>query len=382
MKKILIFSVAYHPFVGGAEVAVKEITDRLVGDASFDMITLNLDERQKKEEQIGNVHVYRIGDGRKISKLLFPYYASKKAAELHRQKNYSAIWSIMASFSGFAALIFKYRHPEVPFILTLQEGDPLDGIKSKVRFVYPLFKRIFTKADTIQPISNYLADFARSMGTKAPITVIPNGVDVALFSQEIPEEEKNELMQALNKQPHDIFIITTSRLVIKNGVGDIISALTYLPQNIKLLIVGTGPLLEELRQLTRTNGVGNRVMFLGFVDYKTIPLYLAVSDIFIRPSLSEGMGNSFIEAMAARVPVIATPVGGIPDFLKNHETGVFCNPQDPRDIAEKVNLLLNDGYLTNKIVAQAFTLVSQKYDWNSIAKTMAEKVFAVDFLNK
>ena len=103
-------------------------------------------------------------------------------------------------------------------------------------------------------------------------------------------------------------------MVIKNGVGDVIKALPKLSENIKFVILGEGELKQKLIKLAKDLGVSDRVIFKGFVSHEKIPKYLKACDIFIRPSLSEGMGNSFIEAMACRIPVIATPVGGIVDF--------------------------------------------------------------------
>ena len=85
MKRILIFSVAYYPtFIGGAEIAVKEITDR-THDLEFDMITLNLDGKQKLQERIGNVMIYRIGGPGRFSKLLFPFTAAQKAVRRNQR---------------------------------------------------------------------------------------------------------------------------------------------------------------------------------------------------------------------------------------------------------------------------------------------------------
>src|SRR4051812_3880793 len=125
-KRILIFSFAYHPVSGGAEVAVKQITDR-IDDIEFDMITLRFDKAHPDVEQIGNVHVYRIDS----SKLLFPMEASMFGKKLHGEKPYDAIWSIMAAYAGFASLFFKFSFPRVPYILTLQEGDPIEYIKRR-----------------------------------------------------------------------------------------------------------------------------------------------------------------------------------------------------------------------------------------------------------
>ncbi|MBX4197906.1 glycosyltransferase family 4 protein [Candidatus Parcubacteria bacterium] len=383
MKRILIFSVAYHPFVAGAEVAVKEITDRLSHKASagaveleFDMITLNLDGKQKSEEKIGNVMVYRIGGKGRIHKLLFPFTAYFKASKLHKKLTYDAIWSIMASFSGFAAVFFKMSNPKVFFILTLQEGDPISYIKRQVWFVYPLFRRIFWKADLVQAISNYLADFARSMGTQARVEVIPNGVDLKIFLMKNDHIEVKSIRQELGIQPDDKVLITTSRLEVKNGVRDIIESLKFLPTNVKLIIVGIGTLERKLKAQVKTLGIQDRVVFLGFKNNSDLPKYLHAADVFIRPSLSEGMGISFIEAMAAGVPVVATPVGGIPDFLKDWQTGLFCAVDDPESIADRVNIFLKDSKARTEIVRIAHTLVTQKYDWSRIADEMRNKVFS------
>ncbi len=387
-KKILIFSTTYHPFVGGAEVAIKEITDRLGEDFEFDMITLRFDKNLPSFEKIGNVGIYRVGftlDSPdmsdlvkwplKLNKLLFPVLSWWKAGDLYAEKQYDAVWAMMASFAGFGAMFFKLSHVRVPYLLTLQEGDPISEIKKKVRFVSPLFKKIFTKADRIQTISNYLSDWVKEMGGKN-IEVIPNAVSVANFSQQYPPEELNDLKKMWGKED-DKFIITTSRLVKKNAVDDVIKSLKYLPKNIKFIILGDGPDWKDLEKLSKKKGVRGRVKFLGSIDQKEIPKYLKASNVFIRPSLSEGFGNSFIEAMASEIPVIATPVGGIVDFLKDKETGLFCEVRNPRDIAEKIKFILNpeNENIKTKIIQNAKKLVTEKYDWKTITRDMKQKVF-------
>lgn len=397
MKRILIFSFVYYPdVVGGAEVALKEITDRVSpSEFSFDMITLRFNKDLPSFERVGNVNVHRIGIvgtdpsiadlGRfplSLNRYIYPFSAFIKAYRLHRQNPYDGIWAMMANYAGFAALFFKMRFPKVRYLLTLQEGDPISYIKHRVRFVYPIFRRIFTRADFIQTISNYLADFARDMGYAGALEVIPNAVNVTHFAQEYSDEELFVLKQKLGKKDGDKFLITTSRMVRKNAVDEVIRALPMLGKHIKFLVLGIGPDEEMLRLLARRLGVEDRVHFIGQVLHTDMPKYLKVSDIFIRPSRSEGLGNSFLEAMAAGLPVIATPVGGIPDFLfdpdanPEHEpTGLFASVDDPASIARQVNRLLEDHALAIKLFTNGHTLVVKKYDWGLIVREMSEKVF-------
>jgi len=397
MKRILIFSLTYYPdVISGAEIAIKEITDRIsLEEIEFDMITLRYDSTLPRFERIGNVNVYRVGftlsspdiyDLKKfplvLNKYFFPFTGFLKAHSLHKQNPYDSIWAMMANYAGFAALFFKMYNPVVEYLLTLQEGDPIQYIKNRVRLVYPLFKRIFTQADFVQTISNYLAGFAREMGYQGRLEVIPNGVDFKLFGTQYNTEALFSLKQSLGKQPNDVFLITTSRLVKKNGIDDVIRALLLLDPRIKFLILGIGPDEPKLRALSDTLKVSDRVKFLGQISHDEMPEYLKISDIFIRASRSEGLGNSFLEAMAVGIPVIATPVGGIPDFLFDPDlnpnkkpTGVFVGVNNPESIAKQVDRLIDDNPLCAQLVTNAKKLILEKYEWGLVAKNMKEMVF-------
>ena len=371
-RRILIFSlVYYHRFVSGAELAVKEVTDRISDqEIQFDLIALN-GGHEKEVERIGNTTVYRIFKKvGKFQKLFFPFVAFFRAVKLNRQNRYDAIWSIMANYAGFATLFFKITHSKIPFVLTLQEGDPFSYIKKRVGFLYPLFKMIFTHVDHIQAISNYLADWARDMGATCPIYVIPNAVDWELFSKPISNERSLELKQKLGKKSDDIFLVHTGRLTIKNALKDVVDALQFLPQNVKLILIGQGEEEDNLKKQISDLKLDERVMFAGFMDHQEMSEYLKVCDIFIRPSLSEGLGNSFLEAMASGIPVVATPVGGIPDFLIDGETGLFCEVKNPKSIVQKVEKLIKDKESREYIVGNAKKIVQSKYQWKDTATKM------------
>ena len=387
-KKIIIFSIAYHPFVGGAEVAVKEITDR-ISDCEFHLLTVNLDGKQKAQEKIGNVEVYRIGKG-KLGKYLFPLRAYLTASSLHKKNNFSGSWAIMANYAGLAGLFFKKRFPKIPLILTLQEGDSMSHIKKRMLPLYPLFKSLFKSADKITAISNYLARWAKEMGARAQVNVIPNGGvsrawfgDVAVSIPHTLEHRRNFWKaKELNFNGSEKILITTSRLVHKNAVDIIIRSLNKLPSDYHLMILGEGSLRSELESLTKKLNLLTRVHFFGQISNTTIIQFLACSDIFIRPSRSEGLGNSFLEAMAAEIPVIATPVGGIPDFLFDPEanpdkpsTGLFCDVDNPESIAKGVKRLIMEPKLRENIIKNAKENVLRNYDWQGVTQRITSEVF-------
>jgi phosphatidylinositol alpha-1,6-mannosyltransferase len=289
---------------------------------------------------------------------------------------------MMAHSCGVPAASFKLFFPNVKYIQTLQEGDPIPYIEKKMRSLWPLFIRAFTTPDVMQVISTFLGTWARARGFTGPLEVIPNAVNTQHFAQEYPASSIAEIRDALEKKMGDIFVITTSRLVHKNAVDDMIRALTHLGGNVYFIILGTGPDEKVLKKLAEELQVTNRVRFVGQVGHADMPKYLKASDIFIRASRSEGMGNSFVEAMAAGLPVIATQEGGISDFLFDEKrnpdkpiTGWAVDKDSPEQIAEAVTNIMSHPEKVRAVVATAKAMVTEKYDWNLVAKDMKEKVF-------
>ncbi len=391
MKRVLIFSTAYFPLVGGAEIAIKEITKRLGKkgvDFEFDLITARMTTHTARQEQVGKIRVFRVGIGSfKFNKFLLPICGLLKAWRLNKQKKYDTIWCMMASQAAVAGALFKIFHPQLRLVLTLQEGDEEEHLRRYVLgsgFLYKILVRPwhllpFKKADLIQVISKYLKKRAEHNKAKCEIRIIPNGVDIRRFAQEFGEEEILAIKKEINKKPGDIYLLHTGRLTRKNGLDDVIKALKYMDKKVKFLSIGDGEDLAKLKSLANEMRVSERVIFHKFVDNEELPKYLRACDIFIRPSLSEGFGNSFIEAMAAGLPVIATPVGGIVDFLYDPDrqpdrapTGLFCQPRDTASIALAVKRYLNDKDLRERIVVNAWQMVKERYSWDLVARRMGE----------
>ncbi len=377
MIKVLIFSIAYHPFVGGAEVAVKEITDRNP-DFEYYLITNKFDVSWPDEEKIGNINVRRVGSGKKLDKYLYPLRAFRYARRLHAVVKFDFVWSIMAFYAGLAALFFKY-FSKVPYLLTLQSGDSDAFVKKRTWWWSFYYKRVYRQAKITQSISRYLAQRSRRMGNKkGEIILLPNGVDLDLFQSKFSEREKSDLKKSLDIASDELVLISVSRLVLKNAIDDLIKAVNFLLYKsgikVKLILLGTGPDEKALQALAVKQGVSEQVIFLGYRDYAEIPKYLEISDVFIRPSLSEGLGNAFLESMALGVPVIATKVGGIPDFLTDGETGLFCEVSNPSSIAMAVEKYYKDAELYKKIQINGQKLVRDNYNWDTIALKM-KKIF-------
>ncbi len=375
--KVLIFSTAYLPLVGGAEIAVKEITDRL-DDFEFDLITARIKLALPGFEKQGRLNIYRVGLGwGSLDKFLMPILGLLKAGQLNKKRNYQLIWSIMASQAGVAASFFKIFHPAKKMLLTLQEGDLEEHLKRYVLgigFLYKLLIRPwhllpFRQADYITAISSVLKKRAQDNKVKAPIETIPNGVDLEKFR---PGFNPLKLKKELGIRSGEKVIVTVSRLVKKNAVDDLIRAGQHLDFPFKILIVGSGPDEKKLKRLLRELSIEDKVLFLGSIKHSILREYISLADVFVRPSLSEGLGNVFLEAMATGVPIVGTRVGGIPDFLKDRKTGLFCQKRNPQSIAQKIKEILEDDELRKSLVDNGLELIrSGPYNWHNIALKMS-----------
>jgi glycosyltransferase involved in cell wall biosynthesis len=397
-KRILIFSLAYHPHVGGAEIAIKEITDRL-SDFEFHVVTLRFSRHDKKEEKLGNVMVHRVpavfgmGHFAYLSKIFFVVGAARKAQKLHTEKKFGAVWAMM-TFMLFPTLVARLLGLRAPYVVTLQDGDPFEYVFERwyIRPFVPLLTYGFKHANMVTTISIHLSGWAKRLGYSKEVVIIPNGFNAKGFDSKkwfsiVGEQTQERVAYWRNQQdleivPQTVMLITTSRLVEKNAIDTVIRAVALLPQEVHFAIFGKGEKEKELRGLVNTLRLQDRVHFCGEIKNTAVAYALRASDIFVRPSRSEGMGNSFIEAMAAGVPVIATQVGGIGDFLFDptrnpgvEPTGFAVDSDSPEQIAKRVQYILEHHKEVERVVQNAKCMVEEKYSWDTIAHDMQEKVF-------
>ena len=377
MKKVLIFSLAYYPsHVSGAEAAVKEITDR-IQDIEFHMVTLRFDSAAAKEEKVGNVLVHRIGSGSYMGKILFPFSAMLKARSLNRVQKFDALWGLM-TYMTIPITLLRLVGVHLPYVITLQDGDPYKKVFGRARILpfIPLINMGLRRATVIQSISNYLATWPGLRGSKAPVEIIRNGANPRDLKGSFDPAMVEALKSKWGKEEGDVWLVNTSRLEHQKAQDIVIRALKELPANIKFLIVGGGQDEQMLKDLAKELGLEGRVMFAGQVTRDEVTAYRRASDIFVANSRSEGLGNAFLSALASRLPLITTGVGGIADYAKDQETAWIVPVDDAHALAEKVQEIIANPGKAKEISERGRTLIENEYDWDKIAVQMRERVFA------
>jgi glycosyltransferase involved in cell wall biosynthesis len=192
------------------------------------------------------------------------------------------------------------------------------------------------------------------------IMVIPNGIDGSAFSISLDKQKKRDELDITNKGP---IIGIGVRLSEQKGITYLLHA---MPQIIKkfpdctLVIAGRGPLEETLKKEAESLEIMNNIRFIGMrLD---IPELLKLFDVYVLPSLWEGLPMVLLEAMAAGCPVVATDVGGVASVIKNRVTGLLIKPRNFDEIADAVSNVLIDQKLRLDIVTNSLIVFRERFD--------------------
>lgn len=364
--RVLVFTTSYYPFVGGAEIAIQEIALRLKKRFDFFIVTTRFRRDLPKREVRPEGTIIRVGLGTSFDKYLLPLFMFTRPGLISFTRPGLVILGVDIGHGSLAAAIYKLFYPEVPFILNMQYGEGEKRLSSGRLGIIGLALRFMLKrADFVTAISSYLLDLSRSYGYRGAGEVVHNGVDIQKFQPRRPR-----VGAPTEASENSKIIITTSRLVPKNGIDTLIKAVAEVKKNIpgiQCWIIGDGPERDKLNELA----AGPDIKFFGSVPYAEIPKYLHEADIFVRPSRSEGMGNSFVEALAAGIPIIGTPVGGITDIIEDGKTGLFARVDDPNDLADKIIQLFEDRELRERIVKNGQQIIEERFSWDGIAQKYA-----------
>ena len=144
----------------------------------------------------------------------------------------------------------------------------------------------------------------------------------------------------------------------------IIALKDYLKlNNVTVIVGGDGPLLHLLKKRVKRFGLSKNVIFTGWIKHEAVALVLNKLKLIVLPSYSEGLPNILLEAMACGTPVIATPVGAIPDIIKEGETGFLLKSNDPEHIADRIVELLSKPELLEKVSVNAYNYVRENFSY-------------------
>jgi len=359
-KRILVLNYEFPPLGGGAANATYYLLKEFIKypDLKIDLVTssVNKFKIEKFSDNInihyldinkgGNLHYQSIPDLLKYS--FKAYHYSKK---LTKEVKFDLIHAFFGIPCGYIAMKLK-----LPYIVSLRGAD-VPFYKKRFYWLDKLIfknlsKKIWKNSKSVIANSKGLAEEAKISSPKQEIGVIYNGVDTEQFFP-LPEKKKTGKL---------IELISVGRLAHEKGYDYLLKALVGLG-DVKLTLVGSGPDERELKELATNLKVS--VNFTGRLDKREIINKLQNSDIFILPSLQEGMSNAVLEAMACGLPIITTDTGGSEELIRDN--GYIVEKKNPSALKEAIEKYLNDNKLI-KEHGENSRKRAQEMSWESVAE--------------
>jgi glycosyltransferase involved in cell wall biosynthesis len=256
-----------------------------------------------------------------------------------------------------------------PLIVTVWGTDVL--LAPRKNPLYNLITRYaLRKADYITATGPRLGEATTKYAPKAKkINIIPYGIDLKVFSPNRRLRGDKELT-----------IGAIRHLKSVHGLDYLLRAMPMVSAQhpgTRLLLVGDGPQRSYLEGLAQSLGISDQVQFGGNVPHQKVPSYLESIDIFVMPSISEGLGVAAIEASAMGIPVVASNVGGVPDAVIDGETGFLVPPKDSAAIATAIIELVEKPKLRLRMGQAGRKFVAENYEWDENAARMEKLYYSI-----
>jgi len=354
----------FPPLGGGAGNAnyylLKEFTkDKRI---RIDLVTSSI-SRFKKEKFSNNINIYYLNIGKNKNKihyqttkdlLLYSFKAYFFTKKLIKENSYNLVHAWFGIPCGFIAMFLKK-----PYIVSLRGSDvPFHNPRFKIldKFLFKhLSKIIWRKAKFVVANSEGLKKLARKTSPKQKIGVVYNGIDTQEFK---PLKNK--------KNSKTLKIIFIGRLAIIKGINYLLKALGSLKnKDFVLTLIGEGKEKENLKELAKDLKIEKQVKFLGPIPHQKITKYYQENDLFILPSLNEGMSNTVLEAMACGLPIITTNVGGSKELINNN--GFVIPKANSKKLKEAI-----EKYLKNKNLIKNYSIqsrkIAEKMNWEKVSQ--------------
>lgn len=349
MKICLMGSKSYPPTIGGIEMHIFELSHGLALRGHEVNVIAGRYTNDKRYEKLGGINVYRV-----------PFIESRFTTKITMISNAILIArKIKADIYHTHGGIFGFFHSLLlnnQFIHTAHGHGYHPG---EYPFPFEYFAKIldttsFKNANQVIAVDSETAKEVAKYNKH--VHIIENGVNIEKFDKQmpIPKEYKSHIK-----------IIYVGRLIYRKGVHLLIEAFSKLPKKIKenasLFIIGEGPMKLDLMSKIKKQ---ENINFLGYVE-DVVP-YLVHSDIFVLPSLYEGMPFTILEAMASKCACISTKIGDLPTRFTNNRDLIFVKPNNSDALAKALSMLIINSELRKKISHNGYEIVKNEYSWDKI----------------
>lgn len=359
----------FHPFLGGTEKQALSLAKQLQQEGTELFVVTARLPRQKSFEEIDTVKIYRTASyfSGRIGSLCFMFSAF--IFLWHRRRHFDLIHVFLA---GSAALMAAFSGKLLCKKVVLKFGGagPTGDIgTSNASLLGKIKLNLLKKYISIYVVpTREISDEIKQQGfVPAKIRHIANGVDIEKFIP-VPAAEKARLRQEL-KLPGKSLILYAGRLEKGKGVDVLLAGWPAVCQQFPmahLLILGEGTLRASLESQAKSLVGHEQIHFLGTIN--DLPKYLQCADIYILPSLAEGLSNALLEAMSSGLAIVASGIGGTCEVVTNGVNGLLTVPGDYINLSQKIIFLLQAPVEQKMIGQEARRTIIGNYNIESVAK--------------
>ena len=363
----------FPPHIGGVETVTYELANHLSRMGHRVSVVTLSSQNAKPAESTDGVKVYtaRCYDPTDILgvQTAFSSAAGRLIRDICKKEEADVIHAHNLYYFTTIAASANKKLVKLPLVTTLHIGTTsrLDGSMRLLTKIYErtVGKWILDRSDHIIAVSDAVKRYARALNVDEwKISVIPNGIDLCENSPNLRNEKKTHVRVAF-----------VGRLISNKGPQYLLQAapsvLHDFPE-VEFLIVGGGPLHSTLQSYAETLGVSKSVRFLPAVP--STSAFLRECDIYVRPSLTEGMPLTVLEAMASGVPTIATRIEGTREIIAHGKTGFLVDPKNVEQLRFYISKLVRDPKLRIRIGSQAREAMEKHNDWAAVA-SQTSKVY-------
>ncbi len=339
--KIALLSEKYTPDLGGLAISTGRM-GHLLASAGHDIRlfapTSSLPPSIKQTLRSNGVTVMRFGAHKRVDDTLVDWFEA--IVEEHKRAPFDLIHAYFITQAGFVGA-YAGKYLGIPSVVSIRGNDIERAMFDPSKFSHGMYA--LQNASAVTTNASELAKKAQAFLSRE-ITLIPNGIDLSIFRK----VEKNEILaETLNLESSTRRVLGfTGELREKKGLVTLLSGYALLQKTLPstLLIVGEVRVGEDKKAFDefRSSNPDSHIIVTGPVPHKDLPAYYALMDVFIHPSLRDGMPNAILEAMACELPVIATPVGGVLDVLEDGVNGRLIPVNDADALANTAAELLDD----------------------------------------
>jgi glycosyltransferase involved in cell wall biosynthesis len=373
MKKIRILQtpVRFYPYVGGVEYVVYYLSRELV-KLGYKVKVICANEPKSSLKDVKGIKVKRLNYVFKIANTNITFNLPYRLLK----EDYDIIHTHMPTPWSSDMSIFISRLKNKKTIITIHNDIDKHGFLPKLLsdiYLNTFFKILLNLVDKIIIVNPEWERTFVNTGNilkkyKNKITVIPNGIDLELFNSNGKKKFEDILLFVSILDKHHKFkgfdyLLDSLKIVVKKY------------SKIKLLVIGEGELKNYYSKKASYMDLEGNVIFLGQKNQDEVAKYCNKASIFILPSIDiEGFGIVLLEAMACKIPVIATDIVGVVSEVIQNNCGIIVKPRDSQALAEAIIRLLKNPKLAKKMGENGRILVEEKYGWEKIAKKV-EKIY-------